>query len=235
MSEENLKKKKKRTIAVIEEELPKADSGSEPLSEPTNSADKEIPIPVLHEQDFKPPPFIKTGSRGGRKIYIKTNRDMPSDNSGHFNEIEENINKLHAEAKKKSASTNQQASIYKIIYTLSTIFISLAGIALGVLNLMINNEMTAISYVVSALGFAITAIQTCVTVFSIEKRGVLLRDISHKLKSLFREANSLRYSNLSAEELELELKSLYNKMDDYDIAAYDNNITSLDNKVTQEV
>jgi len=177
---------------------------------------------------------IKTIQRRGNTYMIW---DLPASDDFDEDEIvetdvtEQMIDDLYNDTMNLSTLANNKATLYKYIYVISTLFVIIAGAVIGVLSSqdVIGNESSSSSatkIVISVFGFVITGIGTCMTTFSIEKRGVLLKDVSNKLRKVSRQIKTLQYSEMKPKDKILKLEEFYAEVDDMDLSIYDNNILS---------
>lgn len=159
-------------------------------------------------------------------------RDLPisedsadEDDMAETDVIEKMINDLYDETLHLSGLANNKATLFKYIYVISTLFVIIAGAVIGVLSSQ--DSMTdSAKIVVSVFGFVITGIGTFMTTFSVEKRGVLLKDVSNKLRKISRQIKSLQYSDIEPHNKMLKLEEFYAEVDDMDMSIYDNKMTS---------
>lgn len=138
------------------------------------------------------------------------------------------INDLYEDALKLSATANRKASIFKSIYILATFFVTIAGALIGVLSLESTDreKLKAPVIIAAALGFIITAVQTLMSTFSIEKRSVLLKDVSFKLREVSRKIKELGDSEISDNEKRKRLEEFYTRVNELDVSIFDHNISS---------
>lgn len=95
------------------------------------------------------------------------------------------IHDLYEETLKMSAQANKRAIIYKYFVIICSFFVIIAGAIIGVLTIE-QYTNTVSKYVTAVLGFIITIIKTLIATFSLEKRSVLLKEISARLRKLSR-------------------------------------------------
>jgi hypothetical protein len=165
---------------------------------------------------------VKTIQRRGKSYMIKD--DFASEEDQMDSEgPDKMISDLYEETLNISITTNRKASIFKILYVLSNLFMIIAGSVIGILSL---SGDTVQSYISSILGFLITGIQTSLTTFSIEKRGVLLKEISSRLRRISRNLKILQNSDIKARDKIKKLEEFYAEVDELDLSIFDNNITS---------
>lgn len=146
--------------------------------------------------------------------------------------VEENekIDKLYQDTMFRASCADTQASIFKFLYILSSIFITLFGSAIGLLNLLPfnnNNSNSTITYTPTnitnvVLGFTITIIKALLSLFLIEKRSYLLKDSAIKLRKYAREIKTYKSSTLPFNEILLRLDEIQTKIDELDIYMFSN-------------
>lgn len=191
-------------------------------------------ITLDREPYLKTVSYIKSIQRRGNTYTIRDSvpseeEQLPSDGTDQM------IQDLYSDAMSMSLSANRKASIFKLCNVLATIFMTIAGVVIGVLSL--NNNQGAIGhYISSILGFVITAIQTLLSTFSIEKRSVLLKEVASKLRKVAREIKILQNSEKSTREKMLKLEEFYAEVDELDLSIFDSSITtvSIKNRVPLE-
>jgi len=175
--------------------------------------------PFLRGETFG---YVKTIQRRGKSYMIKD--DLISEEDQIESEgPDKMIGDLYDETLNISISTNRKAGIFKILYVLSNLFMIIAGSVIGILSLSGN---IVESYISSILGFVITGVQTSLTTFSIEKRGVLLKEISSRLRKISRNLKLLQNSDMKARDKIKKLEEFYAEVDELDLSIFDNNITS---------
>src|SRR3972149_7409755 len=168
--------------------------------------------------------YIKTIQRRGKNYMIRASLPseedpVESDGTDHM------INDLYIETLGMSSSSNRKAGIFKIIYILATMFMIIAGAIIGVLTL--DGQSNHISlYIASILGFSITATQTVLSTFAVEKRSVLLKDVSNKLRKISWNINTLQASNAKPEDKMKKLEEYYAEVNELDLAMFDSSITT---------
>lgn len=142
----------------------------------------------------------------------------------NLSEINRMINDLSNETLNMASLANRRAYFFKIFNVLSNIFVIISGALIGVLTLQgYQNKITL--YIASVLGFIITTIQTILTTFSIEKRSVVLKDVSHKLRKISLQLKILQKSDLDPDNKIKKLEKFYSQVDELDIYIFDNKVT----------
>jgi len=138
------------------------------------------------------------------------------------------LEKLHSSIVRDSLITNFESRMMRLIYVVGSIGITVFGIAIGVLSLTGNCELTTNSYVAAILGFVSAGINTLIALFNLEKRGVLMKDISNRQTRLSRKLRDLQNrKNVLTEEKERIIDEIYTEMEDLDLMSIDSSILSL--------
>lgn len=182
-------------------------------------------IPLTRQPMMKTPGFIRTIQRRGNVYTIRESLPSESDPSESVGS-DQMSEDLYDEILHMSSHANRKAELFKIIDAIATIVMTIAGSVIGVLSLSGHETQTTL-YVSAILGFAVTGIQTLLSTFSLEKRAVLLKEVSTKLRSVSRQVNMLRSSDLSSREKLRRIEELYSEVDELGLMMFDNNITSI--------
>ena len=188
---------------------------------------------------------LKTIKRRGNTYKVQSPR-LPSDDSDpsdhqEASDLDVMMDDLYKETLAMSSSAMRKSSIFKFLYILSTFFMIIAGALIGILTLFSNqscstsnttSSQSVPTIIAGSFGFTITAIQTLITVFSIEKRGVLLREISNRLRKISRQIKMLQHSDINYDSKFKRLDQLYTKIDDLDLCIFEGSITTYVSKGT---
>lgn len=175
-----------------------------------------IPLPPIRPQFG----YIKTIQRRGNTYMIRDS--LPSeDDPAETNGADQMLTDLYHDTIRLSTEANRKASIFKILYFFSTFLTIIGGVVVGILSIGGGN-----SYLIAALGFVITGIQTFLTTFSIERRGVLLKDVSGKLRKVSRQVRALQLSDSKPKDKMKKLEDYYTEVDELDLSMFDNKITT---------
>lgn len=162
--------------------------------------------------------YIKTVVRRGNTYLLK--ESLPSEEDpAELDSTRVMIDDLYRDTIRLSSHATKQSTIFKTMYVLSDLFIVVAGVVIAVLS------YSSGSYYGATLGAIVSAIQTILTTFSIEKRGVLLRDVANKLRHVSRQIRNLQNSDLKPKAKLKELEKYYDQVDELDLSIFDNNIT----------
>jgi hypothetical protein len=150
--------------------------------------------------------------------------DDPVESDG----VDRMINDLYLETMQMSSSANRKAAIFKYLYVLAAIYITIAGAVIGALTVQgFSSDVT--KYVAAVLGFVITAVQALVSTFSIQSRSVLLRDVSNRLRKVSRNLKNLQNSDMKPRDKMKRLEDFYTDVDELDMSMFDNTITTVSN------
>lgn len=187
---------------------------------------------------------LKTIRRRGVEYRVPTPRQISTiHDDSDDEELDNMMEDLYHDSLRLSTSASRTSSILKCLYILSTFFTIIAGVGVGILTLFgggqtscsntnITNGIAAtgtqysIPIIIAAcLGFLISAVESLVSVFSIQKRGVLLRDISNRLRKTSRQIKMLQHSDMTTSEKFKSIENLYAKIDELDLNIFDNTIT----------
>lgn len=162
--------------------------------------------------------YLRTIKRRGNTYFI--GESLPSeedpaeiDNTGKM------LTDLYNDAIHLSSHASKQSTIFKTIYVLFDLFIVVAGVIIAVISYSDG------SYYGATLGAIVSSLQTILTTFSIEKRGVLLRDVANKLRHVSRQIRMLQNSDAKPKAKLKELEKYYDQVDELDLSIFDNNIT----------
>lgn len=183
-------------------------------------------LPLNKPKYYRPDTFeyIQTIQRRGNKYMVK--ESLPSEeDSAEANGMDKMITDLYLEAMKLSSSASKRANLFRIIYILSTIIVTIAGVVIGVLTLQ-GLQTDATKYCAAVLGFSVTCVQTLLSTFSIERRGVLLKDTSNKLRRISRQIKTLQSADMKVKDKRRKLEDFYAEVDEMDLNIFDNNITT---------
>lgn len=168
--------------------------------------------------------YIRTIQRRGGTYMIRESlpsEDDPVETDGADRMVED----LYSETIRMSSAANRKATIFKVLYVLATIIFIVGGVVTGILAIQ-GYETRITKYCIAVIGFVIAGIQTLMMTFSVEKRGVLLKDVSIKLRKISRQVRALRNSELSPKDKFRRLEEYYAEVDEFDLSMYDNSVTS---------
>jgi hypothetical protein len=181
-------------------------------SSPSNFSN-DVAVPV-----FNTPSYIKSIKRRGNVYMV--------DESESFNPVDQMITDLYNEILAMALEANKKAKMLKLFNGLSNIFLVISGSVIGVLTLNEENN-SSYYYVSSILGFGITGVQTLMAMFSVEKRGIVLKDVSSTLRKISRQVKNLSNSNMNLKDKRKKLEYYYAKIDQLDLIIFDNSATAI--------
>jgi len=200
-------------------------------------------VPVFGPVDNDKIQSFKTVKRRGNTYMLR--ESMPSEESDDLDVNNNMMVDLYTESLRMSSAATKKSNWLKYLFIFCSIFITISGTVIGVLSLDTSNNRdvltdpnnitsvnnisyttTSQQYVSSILGFIITAIQTLLSTFAIEKRSVLLRDAGNKLRKISRDVKVLQYSELRSKDKMKRLDELYTEVDELDLNMFDNSITT---------
>lgn len=187
---------------------------------------KGVPIaPIIYNRPIN---HLRTVERRGNTYTIRDSLPSDDDSSDTGNGINKMINDLYKESMHMSISASRKAGLFKFVNIIISLAIIICGAIVGIETFNICTSDTA-RFLVSTMGFLITAMQTISTTFSFEKRGVLLRDVSNKLRKISRDVKTLESINMPIRNKMRKLDKLYAEVDQLDISIFDMRIVSSPN------
>ncbi len=176
-------------------------------------------VPSLNINNIKP----ESSRMTFRNYKINNNIDKTDEDLDTESRM---IDEFYTDLQRRASCASTQAYLYKIFTIMATIFITLSGSIIGLLNLIpFNNSNTTSTYSASnitnvVLGFAITIIKSLLSVFFLEKRAYQLKDASNKLRKYAREIKMLKIHNLPANQLLAKLEEIQTKTDELDLTLF---------------
>jgi hypothetical protein len=151
-------------------------------------------------------------------------------------DIHNMINDIYYETMSTASSASWKAYFCKSFHIFGTIFIIICSSVTGALsaisnNLMSNYNMTSdikqetnIFIVITVLSFSITVVKTLLSIFNVEQRGVILKEISVGLQKIARDIKNLKSLNLSADETIKRIDAYHTQIDDLSINMFGTSI-----------
>lgn len=172
--------------------------------------------------------YLRTIQRRGNSYMLRDTMSSSEDDQLEGDSTDDMINDLYEESLTLSASASSKSNLFKSIYIISSITITIFGVVVGVLSLIDDGKrnLSAAAIIAALMGFTITAIQTLMSTFAIEKRGVLLKDVSNKLRKVSRQIKTLQSSDLPPEIKLKKLEEYYTEVNELDLSIFDHNITT---------
>jgi hypothetical protein len=165
-----------------------------------------------------PAAYVKTVQRRGNTYLIHDSlpsEEDPAEADTTYRMCED----LYRDTIELSIQAYRKSSLHKILYVLVNLFIIVAGAAIIIISIPGRN------YPSMVLGALISGSQTMMSTFSIEKRGVLLRDTAGKLRRVSRQVKTLQASDMKRKDKLKEINKLYDEVDELDLHMFDNSIT----------
>lgn len=151
--------------------------------------------------------------------------DLASPNVADSQVIDKMIQDLYNDSLKMAVSAYQTSVWFRIGYLLANLFFIVSTAGIGILSLFSTN-LSAIKYIISALGFINSGIQAILTTFSIQSRSVLLRTSSDKLRKISRQVRLLQVIELLPLDKYKKLEQFYTEIDDIDVTMFNNNLSA---------
>ncbi len=141
------------------------------------------------------------------------------------------LDNFYEEVLQQSKMADFQANLFKIINTLSLIFITLAGAVSGILAINTytttsNDKATLVT--ITVLSFSITILKTLSALFTIEKKSIMLKESAVRLRKLSREIKKLKTINMTNIEIFQRIDAIHTELDEIDIKMF-----TYDNKASQ--
>lgn len=201
---------------------PVKDEENSPMTSSVPEVTLKRPPPLLRGPTMG---YMKTVQRRGNIYMIRDS--IPSDDDPVESDgVDRMINDLYNETMQMSSSANRRAGIFKYLYVLAAIFITIAGAIIG--SLTVQGFSTSITqYAATILGFGIATVQALTSTFSIQSRSVLLKDVSNRLRKVARGLKNLQNSESKPRDKMKRLEEYYAEVDELDLNMFDNTITSV--------
>lgn len=184
-----------------------------------------------------------TFRRKGTTYVIKSDSPNQNDSDDIFHVIDD----LYEDVIGQSKMADFQATAYKFLSVIASIFIVIAGAVTGILAINTNtmNTINAVSNTTNAqqdygtllaitvLGFTVTVTKTLLVLFTIEKRSILLKESGIKLRKLAREIKGFKNMNLTNTELFQRIDAIHTELDELDITMFKNDVSKPNIQPTQ--
>lgn len=191
----------------------------------------EVPLSnlsTININDHSQSPSARTFRRRGNTYVVKNTQSNED-----VQDIYTIVDDLYEETKKMAWWADMKANIYKIMYVLCSIYIIVAGAVVGVLginNRVVSNlsntttiqDFSPTNVAIIVLGFSITTFKSLLDVFTIQKRSIILKDASIKLRKIARDVNCLKTLDLTNAELLRRIEAFYTEVDGLDIIMFNN-------------
>jgi hypothetical protein len=197
------------------------------------------PVPKLNLNNSPTSGTSKTSYRlNGNTYVIKT-----TESNEDVEDIFSVIDNMYDNTVLKSNNANYKAFFYKLCHVFSSIFIVIVGSIIGALGasnsnnsniICINNTITDTQqpfiYAITIMGFAITAIKSLATLFNIEQRSIMMKQISIRLRRISREIKMLKTIHMTPEEYCKKMEEYNILIDELEINMFGEITNTLDNK-----
>lgn len=182
--------------------------------------------------------------RTKEKKYVINNTGSDED----VQDIHNMINDMYYETLRTASTASYLATICQCLHIFGTIFIIICSSVTGSLSSLINNmvsnynmtsdvkQETNIFIVITVLSFSITVVKTVLSIFNIEQRSVIFKEISMGLHKIARDIKNLKTLNLPADELFKSIDAYHTQIDDLSINMFGSSINKTSLKIdTNEV
>lgn len=146
------------------------------------------------------------------------------------------INEMYDYTMILANNADLKASFCKASHIFGAIFVTIAGSVIGALsactnNILVNYNATinidqnitvlyTILYTTTVLGFCISVVKTLLSIFNIEQRGLILKDIAIKLRKIARNIKGLKNVNISIEEIYRRIDDFHTEIDELNVSMF---------------
>lgn len=145
------------------------------------------------------------------------------------------IDDMHDDVIGLANMADLKASLCKGSHILGSIFVTIAGAVIGALSASTTNILSyynstneqnnievldGIFYAITVLGFCITVIKTLLSIFNIEQRSMILKEIAINLRKIARNIKSLKTVNAPAEEIYLRIDHFHTEVDELNVSLF---------------
>lgn len=168
--------------------------------------------------------YIRPIQRRGNTYMIRDSLPL-EDDPVEADSTERMIEDLCNETLKMSAAAQWKATLFKVIYVLTQVLTVVGGVVVTVLSFQ-GYETTITKYSAGVIGAIIAGVQSLMMLFAVEKRGVLLKDVSIKLRKISRQVRALRSADMKPNKKIKRLEEYYAEVDDLDLSIFDNSVTT---------
>lgn len=166
-------------------------------------------------------PYLKDKSSSFRTkgiTYIIKNQE-----SDDTEEIYPILDNFYEDVLQQSKMAEFQAGLFKLMNTLSRIFIILAGAVCGILSIIAyktTSDLNGTLITITVLSFSITVLKTLSALFTIEKKSIMLKESAIRLRKLSREIKKLKTINLTNVEIFQRIDAIQTELDEIDITMF---------------
>jgi hypothetical protein len=178
--------------------------------------------------------MIKSLSKRGNTYYFKENIKNETDILSLEN-TEKMFDDLYNDCKKNGSDSSTKALVMKKFNIFLNIVIIIFGIVVSFLSLNGPN-LNIKNYIAACFGFLISGIKTFLSIYCLEKRSIVLKDLSFKFNVLCRNINSLRNKEEKSIRYKIKyLEKLYEKVDELEMIKFDYSIVSISNRKSKNM
>jgi hypothetical protein len=194
-------------------------------------------IPKLNLSETKVADSLVPEAKGSNRASFKRKgHTYIINNTGSNEDLQETyevIDGMYDEAVSMARCADLKAYFCKMSYIFSSIFIG--SLSASNYTFIISNSSNCVNmspgvlYTLAVLGFLITIVKTLISIFNIEQRGVILKEISIKLRKVARNIKKLKTLQIPIDLLYNKIDQLQTDMDELDISLFgdvNSNITS---------
>lgn len=207
-----------------------------------NKPEKNNVVPTLNINRDSPLASSRITFRTKEKVYVINNDGSDEDVA----DIHNVVNDMYYETMATATGANLKASFCKFCHIFGTIFIIICSSVTGALSAISNNfvnnnhnitsdvqEGTDIFIVITVLSFSITVIKTLLSIFNVEQRSVILKEISIGLQKIARDIKNLKTLNLPADEIFKRIDAYHTQIDDLNINMFGTSINNTSLKINK--
>jgi hypothetical protein len=185
-----------------------------------------IKIPVKEDMNTSRVTFRRNGT-----TYVIKNDGSDEDVS----DIHSIIDDMHDNVIGLANTADLKASLCKGSHILGAIFVTIAGAVIGALSASTKNILTyyngtnvqdnisildGIFYSITVLGFLITVIKTLLSIFNIEQRSMILKNIAVNLRKIARNIKALKNVTATAEEIYRMIDNYHTEVDELHVSLF---------------
>lgn len=188
-----------------------------------------LQIPVKEDMNTSRVTFRRNGT-----TYVIKNDGSDEDVA----DIHSIIDDMHENVIGLANTADLKASLCKGSHILGAIFVTIAGAVIGALSASTKNILTyynsgnstnvqdsievldGIFYSITVLGFLITVIKTLLSIFNIEQRSMILKNIAVNLRKIARNIKALKNVNATAEEIYRMIDNYHTEVDELHVSLF---------------
>lgn len=195
-------------------------------------------VPTLNIKKDIPMTSSRTTFRRNGTTYVIKNDGSDEDVA----DIHGIIDDMYYDTMSTARGADIKAAICKFLHIFGSIFIIICSCVTGALgavsnyNIKNNSTMTStedqnIFIVITVLSFSITGAKSLLSMFNIEQRSVVLKEISVGLRKIAREVKNLKTQQLTVEETFKLIDEYHTQIDDLSINMFGTNVNNSSLKV----